>query len=365
MKRGSFLAVVCFFVFCASGAEAVKVRLNSYSLLLRPATTKLFGNSYVNEVTSDTQLPLSNGELELAPDAVPYTHWGFFLYHDPTTGDVIPFDFAVDIPTGDADSDGLPDILQFSMSASQRKIGEYFDDFGDSGTIQCDWAKAADSYRGTCKVTFDFGISFTHTFEILEYAGDWSGAEISSDGEGSVNLHLARSGVDGEFLEGPLKFSIVAKKLTVHATSALKAQDAAAFTFIDDAVATTSGQLIKVFPDVVDGTPSNNPDIANFQDFNEWRLLITDPNDANANGVPDLLEATAQPIQPTLEIIKTAQGVRIVIHGEVGRTYVLEDATSLPPGVWEHPFNVTATTDAHAVDLSAPSGTIYWRARVL
>ena len=69
--------------------------------------------------------------------------------------------------------------------------------------------------------------------------------------------------------------------------------------------------------------------------------------------------------QPELEIVKTQNGIRILIHGEVGRTYVLEDAAGLPATEWLHPQNVVASEVITSVDLPAPTSAVYWRARVL
>jgi hypothetical protein len=93
--------------------------------------------------------------------------------------------------------------------------------------------------------------------------------------------------------------------------------------------------------------------------------MIVDPNDSDGDGVPDFLEASSTgPGQLRLEIVKTPSGVQLIIHGEVGRTYILEDIFSLPAGQWEHPLNIWMTATPHVIELAAPSAPTFWRVRV-
>jgi len=369
MQTGKILLAAFLLAASVFGAEPVKVQLNSLSVLMRAATLREFGEKYTVQVTSDASFAVSNGELEPAPAEVPYSHWGFFLYYDPTSENPTePFilDFAVDIPSLDANANKIPDILEFSGQVDAITTGEYFSGPVD-GTFRCRWTKSPDGYGGFCAVTFDFGQTFTHLFEIYEYTGFWTNAAMTGT-NGTVNLRLDRSGFgDAEFLEGPFNFSIANQALRVKAPGGLKNQGNAAFEVTKDSVSELNAGKISAFLEVKDGTPILDPQEINFEDYNDWKLLITDPNDADGDGIPDLLEGTSvtPAAQPKLEIIKTQNGIRILIHGEIGRTYILEDVTALPATNWLHPMNVLATETIMIVDLPAPTGAIFWRARVL
>jgi hypothetical protein len=94
-------------------------------------------------------------------------------------------------------------------------------------------------------------------------------------------------------------------------------------------------------------------------------VVIKDSNDTDGDGTPDIIDAA--PVAATaarLEIVKTAQGIQILIYGDVGRAYTLEEVTSLPATQWNNPTAVTLSASPHMVDLPSPATATFWRARI-
>jgi hypothetical protein len=100
-------------------------------------------------------------------------------------------------------------------------------------------------------------------------------------------------------------------------------------------------------------------------DFMDWLIVIDDKNDGDGDGIPDLIDppTVTQATAPTMQIIKTDNGIRLMITGDVGRAYTLEDASSLPAAQWLHPTAVTLTASPHVLDLPAPTEPTFWRMR--
>ena len=154
------------------GGNTAEIRLHCYSLRFQPATAKLFGQTYVLEITGNPSSAAANGELRLMPLEIPYTHGGIFLLQFPFDPTPVPLPFYLDTPFADADDNGLIDDFEVSRGISGTTTGVYDDfAFGES-PFQATWNRAANSKDGTCRLAFpDLGLTFNHTFEVIEYAG--------------------------------------------------------------------------------------------------------------------------------------------------------------------------------------------------
>jgi hypothetical protein len=351
----------------AAEPQPVRLQLNSFSVLFRPAAFKerFTGLTYVNQVTSAGSNP-PNGELELAPEGIPASHWGTFVYQDAVTFENFEMDFILDIPGDDIDADGMPDMLEFTPAAGGRTAGQYVDLDGNVNDFAADWSKAANSHTGTCKFTIAPAGSpqtFTHPIEIYEYTAAMPINASAATGETTLTVDMPRSGVPGEKLAGGLTLKFAQGVVTAMAGSTLKNEADAPFVWNTDSPSNLDTKILYCFLDVVDGTPVD-PAIPNYDDFNEWMLMIIDPNDSDGDGIPDIVDSTAvTATAPRIEIIKTADGIRLLVHGDLGRAYTLEQATALPAATWTNPTTVTISADPQVIDLPAPTSPIFWRMR--
>jgi hypothetical protein len=265
MKRGIFLVYLC--VIAARAAEPVRVQLNSYSLLFHPAVVEIFGAEFVNQVSSMGHNATPNGELRLTADPF-WTHEGTFHYQDGFTFERATFNFLMDIPDVDRNNNLTPDVLEFEQSLiGWQSYGVYRDDEDDHILFQCTWNKPANSHTGTCEMNAILGLKFTHTFELLEYKGEWTNAVVNASGEGTVNLRLGRSGVEEQFLEGPLNFTFRNQRMIVQTNSALKTETGANFVILNGNEVFLENRLAFAILFVLDGTPVIDPETFNYEDF--------------------------------------------------------------------------------------------------
>ncbi|MBI4326824.1 MAG: hypothetical protein HY674_16410 [Chloroflexi bacterium] len=325
------------------GGNTAEIRLHCYSLRFQPATVNQLG-TYTLEITGNPSSDAANGELRLMPIEIPYTHGGIFLLltpFDPITA--IPMPFYLDTPFTDEDNNGLIDDFEVSRSISGTTTGVYEDwAFGES-PLQATWIRAANSKNGTCRLTFpDLGLTFNHTFEVIEYAGTLSYTNAGANISGAVQMTQVQD-ADNK-LEGTLALTKENANLLpvtpgswTHSSGKILAYQAT------DLERFQTNYLAYLLFD--DGEPATEA-----LDFVDWDLVVVDSNDANGNGIPDLSDVP-QPIRPELSVSRTQTHLLFKITGEIGRLYDLEESGSLTQPAW---------TTASTVILSANSQELQW-----
>jgi hypothetical protein len=356
MNLGRFLSLVFLSCLPLFAAQPLQVRCVCFSVLIRPADLRMLGITYHNEVgVYDTDI--HNGELSLAPPEFNYTHWGTFFYTDPNTLEEIPLNFVVDLPSN---ADGNILLLEYSLAVSKRTIGQYIDPEGNVGTFKADWAKAANSTTGTVKITFDFmgTAAFTHNLEIFSYSGEI--ASYTRDGA-KINapVTLLRDGAPDQKLIGPLVMSADAMDKVSLTSTNFTTEAGVAWNWFAPETFDRSGNEYYQFLGVIDGTPPDAP-----EDFNTWVLDIVDPNDDDSDGIPNLSDFTPPAIpQPTLDISKIPTGIRVIVHGDIGRTYTLQSTPTISPTVWFDFLEIKPDANPYLIDLPATDTATFYRLR--
>ena len=354
------LALAALLFISAPKAAPLDVRFICHDILIHPGVMKIFSIQDQLRVSSQGQSSSPNDELAWAPPNIPTTHWGTFFYTDGQTFESFTLPFIVNIPSSDANENGIHDLLEYSQSvANLQTVGSYTDPFGDEGVFAARWTKAANSHSGSLRITFDFTNpnGFDHTFEILEYAAPFDFATTQGS---TINgpITLIRAGNPEHKLAGNLALHVDNGVVHLDTTSLTNEVDLQ-FTWDQAPALRRDGNEFWEFINVQDGwlyepTP----------DFHDWMVVIKDTNDSDGDGTPDIIDAA--PVAATaarLEIVKTAQGIQILIYGDIGRAYTLEEVTTLPATQWNNPTAVTLATSPHLVDLPAPSTPTFWRAR--
>ncbi len=345
----------------AATPQPLKVGLTSYSFLFRPASFKVFSLTYLNQVSSQGDFAPADGEFASAPLEVPTSHYGTFLYTDGQTFETFPLYFEVDAPYGDTNDDGIPDIVQYEPGTptTGRIEGAYLAPDNSVGTFWAVWTKPANSHVGTCRIIFDFTDpqSFLHTFEIFDYKGTLASVE-KNGATLTGQTTLTRDGVTGDTLSGPLSFSLATPGRVSLTSSSLRTETGDLFEWTNPEELERDRHDFYQFFEVLDGTPPDAP--ANFHD---WLFVLTDLNDYDGDGLADLIDPPPTATAPSMRIIRTPEGIRLSITGDVGQTYTLERAASLPAAQWQNPTAVTLTSNPHVLDLPAPTGPTFWRMR--
>lgn len=341
----------------------LQVRLTCYDLLIHPAEARRTPSSIRDGLrfSSQGRFATPNDEAAFAPPDVPSTHWGSMFFTDGQLFETFAFNFEMSIPGRDANSDGVFDLLQYSQSVPSTLLtGFYFsDDFGD-GTFDVTWTKNANSHTGTCQIKFDFLPNvWIHTFEILNYSATWTSA-VKEGTTVHGPITLTRSGVPASTLSGELAVSTAQQGVVKLLTTSLKDENNSTFEWAPPITMDLDGTEFYEFLAVTDGwlyepTP----------DFMDWLIVIDDKNDFDGDGQPNLIDPPTDlpPTAPSMQIIKTPNGIQLVVTGDLGKPYTLESASALPAATWSNATTVTLTTSPQTIDLPAPTTSMFWRMR--
>jgi len=348
-----------------SAAQDASINLFCLSLRLDAATAKMLSIPYTMEFTSGSVASgeAANGELGIS-DGTVRTHVTQFRLNSDTFLEPITGILYLDLPTiGDSNKNGLNDFLEPDRAvASVATTGLIYDDLtGSEGTVNAIWSRPAGTNQGTCTLdvyTTFLRATFVHTFKLLSYTGALHYTPGTNVVAGSVDLHLFSDPL--ATLAGPVSIDKTnANQLHLEAgiwtNSALLSFGYSA-TYEGEFITRTGTNYMGFF-DALDGDLDTY-----YVDYSVWALLISDGNDANKNGVPDLSDSSDTRL-PSLKITRSAGQLQLSIGSTVGRVHQIEVMTALGgTNQWSSVTNVTLATDPQTVILDTPTNkTRFWR----
>ncbi|MBI2928593.1 MAG: hypothetical protein HYY24_23235 [Verrucomicrobia bacterium] len=360
MKRGLMVWLVWAFGLLCSAAPA-EVHLHGLSLRFQPAIARLFGLEYVLELASFADPDAPNGELSPVAGTSDYSHGGVFKMQTPDAFEPLFIQFVLNVPSFvDANKNLVPDFFEVSQAVNNVKTTGLFNDgLGGTPLINATWSRAADAKDGTCKLNLPyFGLTFNHAFELIEFEGELPFAVRGTDILGSVDLK--QKPTEAATLGGPIALTRVSadhlRLVTGQWTDAINQQfpyDAL------DPISRDKTNYFSLFFHFQDGDPNTA-----YPDYDFYFLLITDPNDTDSDGIPDLSD-TPEVRRPALALSRVADTVSLKISGEVGRAYEIQQAASPSNPNWTKVQSVTLTTDPQEVPLGKPaSSPLFFRVKV-
>lgn len=343
--RALLIALFCLFTVGGASAANARMRLTCLSLRFNEAVVKNLGLNYALNLTSGGEFELPNGELFFLTDPTARTSHacGFFL-DDPIFGALVGSLYLNIPPFTDANTNGFSDFYEVAQAVSSTKTGGYWDDGADSGTTTATWSRDAGSSKGSCTITFDYlpGMKFVHQFELIQYDGPMRYTRTGTNITAVSQLRL--SSATNITLTGTQLLSRVSVNQLALSPGRFTNETGASLQY------TNSDQLFRgskspgTFGSTVyfdDFDPNTS-----YPDYVLWFVQITDTNDTNGNGVPDLsddLNVKANPKLSLLSLISDKLNLRV--EGGSGATWQLQTAPTAG-GPWS-----TALT----TNLTAPS----------
>jgi uncharacterized repeat protein (TIGR01451 family) len=274
-----------------SSNRSAQAQLNCLSLLFQRATASSGNQNFTLDLTS-LGAPPPNGELYPTFDPLDFSHTSDFTlagsgFPQPLLGSVF-----LDVPTlGDSNNNGLDDFFESAQSVPSTTTDGEYDSATDFGTIQATWSRSSGSITGSCilQLTSDTGLvlpQFTATFKLLEYGGSLTYTPGSNTVTASIQL--AQSQNASNTLFGPILFSKEPTNrfnLLNFTSGNWTNQSAQVLGYIQGSIQRNSKNTTNYAGAVefLDGDLTT-PD----PDYLDWRLVINDTNDSNANGIPDL-----------------------------------------------------------------------------
>ncbi|HVY69196.1 MAG TPA: hypothetical protein VHH73_04675 [Verrucomicrobiae bacterium] len=367
-----YLALVCGVSLLMAGqakaAQPAQVQLFCYSVKLETASGGTGGINYTLSFSSDRQADTPNGELfPLFSDTQP-THGSYYSI-DSFLGALTSGQIAFDVPVNiDANGNAIPDFFEAGQGISATTRGGYTDDLiGDEGTVKAVWQRGAGSRTGICKLTLvseTFGQlpDFSVTFTIFTYTGQFDYTRILETAQGPVTL--TQGGNETHKLAGQWSFGRVATNKTDFVS------------LLSASITNSAGQSLSPTNAFLEraGTPKiNYAGWADFADGNldtpgadylTWYVVITDTNDSDNNGIPDLSDGLVLPpaLSTYLEIALEGQNVLLTIHGVTGKTYALQEKELLATPAWTNTTLLTLTNGTAIVKYPLPTtSTRFWR----
>lgn len=347
----------------SAAAASAKLQLFNLSFRLQPAVVRLFGQEYRLSLTTGTRrFDPANGELSPVFGTSAFTHGGWLILETPTLFEPLVIPFVLNIPAFvDANTNDVHDFFEVSGEFNNVvTTGLYHDDFvlGD-GQIRATWSRAANTRTGTCRLELeDFPtLVFAHSFEVTEFEGPMVYAVSGRDVTGSVDLKQKLQ--EAVILGGAVRFQRIN----------------------NDELLLLPGRWVnpinEQFPyDGVQGITrrqtrylstfhfSDGDLTTDWEDYALYALLITDPNDADRDGIPDLSDQTNARL-PVLSLKRQGDELALTLSGEVGRVHELQSTPSLTSPAWQRVLSLTLTNDPQVVLLPLPTTSpAFFRARV-
>ena len=279
----------------------------------------------------------------------------------------------VEIPNpGDANLNFLTDFFEVDRAVSGQTQGTVALG-GKSQAVTAVWQRAAGETTGTVTLSFPAfpalligELTFTHTFEILQYQGTLTYTPPASDGSIAATVNLKRVGAEGSF-EGPFPLKLAAdgtiERLATEWTNSLEESfELLGSKDIEDVdLSLVRVPLRKQYAGsffFLDGIPST-PD---FQDeFDLWDVFIDDPNDVDGDGLADLGDAPAG-APPVARLAWINNTLQVGIEAPAGTRVQIQQRASLSEGDWAttQSFSLGSANETIAVPVPE-DGASFWR----
>lgn len=355
-----------------SGPQTAQARLYSESIRFHRASATSEGDAYTLELTSLPESEPPNGELYPTFSSFGEgTHSANFLLSGTALSEGLSGTLTLDAPILiDQNNNEIPDLYEIGMALSATTSGDYASDF-DEGTIGATWSRAPNSKTGTCRLLLtsdSLGVlpEFAALFEIAEYLGTFRYGP--SAGLVQASLEVLQTGSPANSLKG----IVTLEKEPADPSNTL--------SFEDGTLTNGAGRVLTYFPGFLqrssnvlsnystpitfdDGDPSTT-----LEDYFDWTLVITDPNDADGDRTPDLSDSIPAPpaaLQVNVSVDLATRTLILAVNGPVGATVDLEETPSLANPAWAMQSSVTLGAGLSSVRLPLSGGVSrFYRARL-
>lgn len=229
--------------------------------------------------------------------------------------------YTLSIPTTDADSNGIPDVLQFDRDGSFTANGSGFSALGNlTFSISVRFTRAAGAAVGSYAATTQNSLGQTNTvngvYELLSYQGTISYSRGSTNTMAITATILSAPNVT---LTGSTTYTVTSADQVSYPTFTIRSNAGDSYQ-VRAGTLNRSGTAYRGNFSLVDGLPQTP-----WADFTEYVLAITDSNDADRNGIPDFSDPTAVPpvvtTQPRATSATTGQSVSLSVVATGATSY--------------------------------------------
>ena len=224
-----------------------------------------------------------NGTYEA--DYVTYDSLGFWRDHGT---------FSASLPTTDSDGNGLADVAQKNKTGNAPFSGTVVSDFGTVFSVNGSLTRAANSTAGSFSVTLTTPgyPPITHNGNL--YLLTVSGAATYSRLSGEISFSLIETLPYGgtRTLTGTGRFGVPNANQIAVQQFTVQSNDGFVYTILPMTLNRTGNRYLGNLR-LADGNPDTY-----WQDYINWVVEVTDPNDTNGNGIPNLTDLASPSAVP-------------------------------------------------------------------
>ncbi len=342
-------------------AQVANLEVVCLAPMVAPATVNMMGLIYELQLTTGPANQPANGELMLAGADSPTTHMSAFRLLTPDASFELSGFLYLDMPPyKDLNTNGIHDFFDVDLPVEGgSSSGLFIDNYaGEEGTINAIWTRAASANTGLCQMhikTSYLDATFSHIFTLPIYRGSLTYSPASNMVHGTIVLRSMDQ--TNETLNGSLVLQKQGVNDLLLQAGVWTNQAGQVFTYLDSAPGESLGRnhLNYVsYLDVIDGNARTS-----YEDYTVWLLHITDTNDIDQNGIPDLSDVLSQ--QPSITISRLDGKIRLTILGAMGRIHRIEQTGRLPSTQWSTISSFTLTNNPYWVDVDMPTSNVWWR----
>lgn len=342
-------------------ANEVGVRASCLSLRVPPATTESFFEEYRFAIGTGDGPGGSNEEL--APlYSMGYTHVTYGLLFLPGfEGPISSLMFINIPPRTDSNANEVDDFYEVGLAVTPVSTEGYIRDLGfGEEPIIVTWSREADSIFGICTIDIvELGLTFTHTFELYEYAGSYGYTVESHRLRG--NFELQRIGNPAQTFIGRSEFIINNTDTVTLLSGVWTNETEAAFEHFEiEFHRHISDRYVGEFV-LQDG------DLATVaEDYDIWIVSMIDPRDGDFDNIPDFSDPPRiTVVAPALSLRPVGNALELTVVGRVGNTVTVQHTDSLSAPNWTTFTNLTLTLSTQALTVpKSAGGQRFWRAQV-
>jgi hypothetical protein len=328
-----------------------KVHLNALSVKATPG--KFINEGFESTVTLDFG----------APNEVHFSSFGRLLFRDGVSGEELVFGCSVEAPGVDANVNGIPDLFEFEPAVEDLSLGALWTEFADDSQFTIRWSKPEKSRFGTFRLHSRFSSEPTlHTFELVEYEGEWNPRRYGNHFEGPLNFRMV--GDTNRTLTGLLGLQTNKDGEPRMAGMPLTNEAGIAVVFVhtwlsDYAVAGGSVHMGLYSGGALSG---DNPFLGASSRL--WKMKIAGGSlDENQNAKGDLFEYDPIPYRPRLEISQDESTVTVKVFYDPALDLDIDSSPVLPAAQWS--WVDYALAFPAEIRILKPDVPRYWRARAI
>jgi hypothetical protein len=289
-EKGCFMRhLILVFVLLVWAPSAISATANfggiSYSISLHPTVTYVQGfpvEYYFTTYDGNRfSLPLYDEEddyvyfsQELKQDAALYK-MDYFAFFDGFLDDY--GEIYLNIPYNDSNGNSVDDLCEKSMTFNESITGNWYSYDGTNGTIIGSMSRSENyiggSYNITAMNTYAGDMNLTGSF----YVGAATGTVDYSNSENTISITYS------------VTFDSQTPPITMETTYEILDQDTIRIYGVDifpTTEFTRDGNIYSGTVVLADGEP-----LTSWPDYQRWFLTITDTNDEDGDGIPDLSDS--------------------------------------------------------------------------